>query len=64
MIGPGDEDQQCCSCDIEEKTYAVVENILADGNHDIACYHQHEGETSDDNMSATSFFKYGDDEGQ
>lgn len=64
MIGSGDENEQCCPTDIEEEPYAVVDTILAYGNHDIACYHQHEGETPSNCLSATSLFKDSDYESQ
>jgi len=64
MVGPGDEDQERRPSNIEDEADAVVENVLADGYHRVACNHQYEGETSAYDLPASSLFKDGNDEGQ
>ena len=64
MVGPGNQDQGCCTCNIEDKAQAVEQCVLADGYHHGSCDHQDEGETAGKRLPAEMFLKYGDEKGQ
>lgn len=64
MVGPGNQDQGCCTCNIEHQAEAVEQGVLADRNHHGSCDHEDERETAGKCLSAEVLFKDGDKKGQ